>query len=75
MNDYVIKTERLILRPWKEADFPPFARLSADSRVMEYFPGILTQEESDQFAKRICTAMKQQGWGLWAENLSQPVKF
>lgn len=75
MNDYVIKTERLILRPWKDTDFAPFARLNADSRVMEYFPGILTQEESDQFAKRICTAMKQQGWGLWAVSVPNVSDF
>ena len=61
MVDPVIKTERLIMRPWKEEDLDSFARLNADPRVMEFFPGVLTQEESDQFAKRICIAMKQQG--------------
>lgn len=66
MNDHTIKTKRLILRPWREEDLEAFSRLNADPRVMEYFPGVLTQEESDQFAKRICTAIKQQGWGLWA---------
>lgn len=75
MVDLIIKTERLVLRPWKDADFAPFARLNADSRVMEYFPGILTQEESDQFAKRICTAMKQQGWGLWAVSVPNVSDF
>lgn len=69
MTDPIIKTERLILRPWREEDFEPFARLNTDPYVMEYFPGMLTQEESDQFAKRICTAMKQQGWGLWAVSI------
>ncbi len=62
----MIKTERLILRSWRSEDLKPFTEMNADPRVMEYFPGILTQEESAQFAKKICTAMKQQGWGLWA---------
>lgn len=75
MSNYAIKTERLILRPWKEEDFDPFARLNADPRVMEFFPGVLTQEESDQFAKRICIAMKQQGWGLWAVSIPDVADF
>ncbi len=75
MNSPIIKTERLILRPWKETDFEAFAKLNADPRVMEYYPGVLTQEESDQFAKRICTAMKQQGWGLWAVSVPNVSDF
>lgn len=62
MNDYAIKTDRLILRPWCDEDLEPFAQLNADPRVMAFFPGVLNQEESDQFAKRICIAIKQQGW-------------
>ena len=69
MSDFTIKTERLILRPWQENDFEQFARLNADPRVMEFFPWLLSQEESNQLAKRICTAMKQQGWGLWAVSI------
>lgn len=75
MADSTIKTERLILRPCRGDDLHQFARLNADPRVMEYFPGILTQEESDQFAKRICTAMKQQGWGLWAASIPDIADF
>lgn len=75
MDDPVIKTERLIMRPWKEEDFDSFARLNADPRVMEFFPGVLTQDESDQFAKRICIAMKQQGWGLWAVSIPDNADF
>jgi 3-dehydroquinate dehydratase / shikimate dehydrogenase len=75
MVDPSIKTERLIMRPWKEEDFDTFAQLNADPRVMEFFPGVLTQEESDQFAKRICIAMKQQGWGLWAVSIPDVADF
>lgn len=46
-----IKTNRLILRQWTEEDLEPFANLNADPRVMEYFPSILTREESDASAK------------------------
>jgi RimJ/RimL family protein N-acetyltransferase len=43
----ILETPRLILRPWREADREPFARMNADPRVMEFFPSILTREESD----------------------------
>ncbi len=41
-----VRTKRLILRPWQESDLEPFAQLNADPRVREYFPGILSREES-----------------------------
>lgn len=75
MHETTIKTERLILRPWREEDLEPFAQLNADPRVMEFYPGILTHEESDQFANRIRTAMKQQGWGLWAVSVPDVAEF
>lgn len=62
----VIKTERLVLRQWCEDDLEPFAKLNADPRVMEYFPSILSHQESDDLAKRLSAKLKEQGWGLWA---------
>jgi RimJ/RimL family protein N-acetyltransferase len=59
-------TERLLLRPWRDEDFAPFAALNADPEVMRYFPGPLTREESDAMAARIAAAIERDGWGLWA---------
>ena len=42
-----LETERLIIRPWKDEDREPFARLNADRQVMRYFPSVLTREKSD----------------------------
>lgn len=57
----VITTKRLLLRPWCEEDFEPFAQLNADPRVMEFFPSVLNREESDDLAKRIIAKMEEQG--------------
>ncbi len=46
--DYERYTFRLILRPWRSADYELFARLNADTRVMEYFPKILDRAEKDK---------------------------
>lgn len=62
----ILKTDRLILRPWREEDLAPFAALNSDPRVMEYFPSTLTKEESDRLAKRVMTNLEKKGWGWWA---------
>ncbi len=70
-----IKTERLILRPWKKTDWEAFAKLNADPRVMEYFPATLTREESDQVAKRMSDKIDEQGWGFWAVSIRDGADF
>jgi RimJ/RimL family protein N-acetyltransferase len=42
----MIRTERLVLRPWRDADLAPFAELNADARVMAHFPATLSRAES-----------------------------
>jgi RimJ/RimL family protein N-acetyltransferase len=70
-----LKTKRLILRPWKETDLEPFAELNADPRVMEYFPSVLSRQQSDDLAKRISSKMEEQGWGLWAVSIPNEADF
>jgi len=62
----VIRTERLLLRRWTDADREPFAALNADPEVMEHFPAPLTRGESDALADRIEAGLAERGWGLWA---------
>lgn len=60
------RTARLLLRPWREADREPFAELNTDPEVMEYFPSTLSRGESDAMVTRIERRMRENGWGLWA---------
>lgn len=66
MRGTTIETERLVLRPWRDADREPFAALNADPVVMEHFPAPLSRAESDAFVDRHAALIEQQGWGLWA---------
>ena len=59
-------TDRLILRCWQDEDFPAFARMNADSRVMEYFPAPLSLPESAAFFDRIRREFETEGFGLYA---------
>lgn len=65
-SNNLIQTERLILRPWRDSDRDAFAQLTADPRVMEFFPSTLTREESDQMIDKIQKKIDERGWGLWA---------
>lgn len=57
---------RVRLRQWTEADDAPFAALNADPAAMEFFPALLTREQSDAMARRISDSITARGWGLWA---------
>lgn len=62
----MIRTERLLLREWREGDRDDWAAMNADPEVMEFFPSTLDRAESDAAFDRFSTALEAQGWGLWA---------
>ena len=66
MTAPALRTQRLILRPWRDEDLAPFAALNADPAVMEHFPSVLTRAESDAAAGRIREELAERGFGLWA---------
>jgi len=61
-----LRTERLLLRPWRPSDRAPFAAVNADPVVREFLPGLLTREESDAAVDRIEQHFAEHGFGLWA---------
>jgi RimJ/RimL family protein N-acetyltransferase len=61
-----LRTERLLLRPWRDSDRAPFAAMNADRRVMERFPATNTRAESNAGFDRIVAKMLAQAFGLWA---------
>lgn len=62
----VRRTERLLLRPWQEADREPFAALNADPEVAEFLPAPLTRAESDQLVDRLRVDLARRGFGMFA---------
>jgi RimJ/RimL family protein N-acetyltransferase len=71
----VLKTERLLLRPWTATDLPAFAALNADPRVMEHFPALLTRAESDAMAGRMSDHFASHGYGFWAVEVPGVAEF
>jgi 3-dehydroquinate dehydratase / shikimate dehydrogenase len=74
-DETTLRTERLLLRPWRPDDRAPFAELNADPRVMEWFPAPMTSAESDAVAERIENQFRVTGWGLWAVEIPNADPF
>lgn len=70
-----IKSSRLILRQWQDSDLAPFAALNADPRVREFFPGLMSRQESDQSVKIMSDHIEKCGWGFWAASLIETDEF
>ena len=68
-------TPRLVLRGWTDRDLPAFAALNADARVMEHFPSTLDRTASDALAARLGRMLIEQGYGLWAVQVSGGAQF
>ncbi len=65
----ILETDRLLLRRWRVSDREPFRAINADRRVMEFFPALLTAEETDQAIVRIEKHFEEHGFGLYAAEL------
>jgi ribosomal-protein-alanine N-acetyltransferase len=61
-----LRTERLLLRRWREADREPWAALNADPAVMEHYPSTLSRAESDAAFDRNEARFEAHGFGHWA---------
>ena len=70
-----IRTERLLMRRWRETDREPFADLNADPLTMVYFPEPLDRAASDALVDRIERQFDLLGYGLWALEIARTAQF
>lgn len=70
-----LRTERLILRQWRDTDREPFARMNQDPAVMEFFQGLLNPAETEAMVDRIEAQFAERGFGLWAAELLDSGEF
>lgn len=71
----ILRTERLVLRPWRNEDLPAFERLCADPKAMRYFPRTLPPEMADALARRLIDEMGRRGYGAWAVEIPGEADF
>lgn len=70
-----LETERLRLRQWKESDLSLFAEMNADPVVMEYYPDILSEDESNAMANKLKGLITERSWGFWAVETKEEKEF
>ncbi|HEX8165239.1 MAG TPA: GNAT family N-acetyltransferase [Beijerinckiaceae bacterium] len=70
----VLRTARLVLRPWREADLAPFRAMNADPQVMRFFARPLSGDESDVVARRLM-GFFDEGLGPWAVEVPGEAPF
>ncbi|MEM1438256.1 MAG: GNAT family N-acetyltransferase [Pseudomonadota bacterium] len=70
-----LETERPVLRQWQQGDLSVFAEINSNELAMEHFPGLFTEQESNDLASRIIEEISSSGWGLWAAELKSARQF
>ena len=70
-----LRTERLLMRRWRESDREPFAALNGDAQTLKYFPSTLDRAASDALIDRIEAGFDQRGYGLWALEVAASGQF
>jgi RimJ/RimL family protein N-acetyltransferase len=70
-----IRTERLLMRRWRESDREPFAALNGDAETLKYFPSTLDRAASDAVIDRIEACFHALGYGLWALEVTETGQF
>jgi RimJ/RimL family protein N-acetyltransferase len=66
-----LRTPRLRLRQWRDADYEPFAALNADPEVMRHIPAPASRQASDAPADGQRRLIGERGWGIWAVEISR----
>ena len=74
MSRRELRTPRLHLREWRDADREPFAAMNADPRVMRWFPSTQPRSVSDQTVDRFVRLHDELGFTGWAVELLESAR-
>jgi ribosomal-protein-alanine N-acetyltransferase len=71
-----LRTERLLLRRWREEDRSAFHALNSDPAVMATLGPVMDRAQSGALMDRIETGFDEHGFGLWCVDLDgDPIGF
>ena len=62
----ILRTDRLILRPWEDADLPLVAEITADPEVMRHFHITRDRAQSDAWVAKTQAHIDKNGFGILA---------
>ncbi|NGO15310.1 GNAT family N-acetyltransferase [Streptomyces sp. HC44] len=70
-----LRTDRLVLRRWRESDLEPWAAMNADPEVREHLGELLTREQSDAAVALMQAEFDERGFGWWALEARETGEF
>ena len=70
-----LRTDRLVLRRWRDSDLAPWAAMNADPEVREHLGAPLTREQSDASVARFQADFDRRGYGWWAVEVRATGEF
>ena len=62
----MIGTDRLVLRPWREADKPAFAAIINTPAMMKHFGGVAPRAQIDALLDQQMASQARAGCSMWA---------
>lgn len=63
---YLFTSERLGFRNWELLDIDKMHEINADKKVMEFFPGIPTKQQTTEFVERMTKQFLEKGFCYFA---------
>jgi RimJ/RimL family protein N-acetyltransferase len=70
-----MRTERLILRDWRESDLEPWAAMNADPEVRRYLGRPMTAAQAEAWALNFQDDLDRYGFGFWALEVEATGEF
>ena len=70
-----IRTERLLLRRWRDEDRAAYVAMNQDPAVMEFMQGLQSPDVSNGFIDKVEAHWDEHGWGLWAIEVPRVAPF
>lgn len=70
-----LRTPRLLLREWRDADLEPFAAMSADPEVMRYLLPFPDRAATDGWVAAARAHWREHGFGAWVVELPGEAPF
>lgn len=70
-----LRTPRLLLREWRDADREPFAAMSADPEVMELLLGVMDRARADYWSDWAIRFWQEHGYGMWVVEVPGEASF
>jgi RimJ/RimL family protein N-acetyltransferase len=70
-----LRTPRLLLRRWRDADVDAFAEMSADPAVMHYLRALPDRASGEVWAAQARAHWKEHGFGQWVVEIPGVVSY